>query len=62
VVPSAPGRTLYFTTLLHEGAPPQLSWRQRVQRLLRPAWVEHLTAHCVVDADLAMGAGLSANK
>lgn len=65
VVPSAPGRTLYFTTMLRQGAPPQqkaLGWKQRLQQLLRPAWVEHVKAHGIVDADVAMAAGLSANR
>lgn len=65
VVPSAPGRTLYFTTMLHQGGPPQqtaLGWKQRLQQLLRPAWVEHVKAHGIVDADVAMAAGLSANR
>jgi hypothetical protein len=65
MVPSAPGRTLYFTTILHQGSPPKqqgLDWRQRLQQLLRPAWVEHIMTHGVVDADLAIAAGQSANR
>jgi hypothetical protein len=65
VVPSAPGRTLLFSAALHQTAPTQqqaLGWRQRLLQLLRPAWVEHIQTHGVVDADLAMAAGLSANK
>lgn len=65
VVPSAPGRTLYFSTVLHQGAAPQqqaLGWRPWLQQLLRPAWVEHISAHGIVDADLAVAAGLAANK